>query len=68
MIFLAMINTSAVVIAGLDVVLRPGPKCLDTTIDLAPVGVIHPSVDRYMAISTQWPQRHWTQLKKTQQQ
>ena len=26
------------------------------------------SVDRYMAISTQWPQRHWTQLKKTQQQ
>lgn len=42
MIFLAVINTSAVVIAGGDVVLRPGPKCLDTTIDLAPVGVYSP--------------------------
>ena len=30
MILLAVINTSAVVIAGGDVVLRPGPKCLDT--------------------------------------
>ena len=62
------LTSAVVVIAGVDVVLRPGPKYLDTTIDLAPVGVIHASVDRFMAISTQRPQRHWTQLKKTQQQ
>lgn len=57
-----MINTSAVVIAGEDVVLWPGPKCLDTTIALAPLRV-HPTVDQYMAISTQWLQRNWTHKK-----
>ena len=61
-----MVNTSAVVIAGVDEVLWPGPKCLDTTIVLAPFRV-HPIVDQYMAISTKWFQRNWTHIKKTQQ-
>lgn len=67
-IFLAVINASAVVIAEGDVVLRPGPKCLDTTIDLVPVGVYSPfSGSIYGDIYTM-RQKHWTQLKETQQQ